>query len=94
MWKELTQEFPKVFDHYTEKTLWNVAKEREMKRPLTLWNVAKEREMKRPLTQVTDMQRKEVVSHKQITQNRLWNKRSDGIAFKMPTTTKVSVICL
>ena len=34
------------------------------------------------------------VPHEQITQNRLWNKRPDGIAFKMPTNTKVGVICL
>jgi hypothetical protein len=40
------------------------------------------------------MQRKKRVPHEQITQNRLWNKRPDGIAFKMPTTTKVGVICL
>ncbi len=33
-------------------------------------------------------------SHEQIAQNRLWNKRPDGIAFKVPTTTKVGVICL
>ncbi len=25
---------------------------------------------------------------------RLWNKRPDGIAFKMPTDTKSGVICL
>ena len=36
----------------------------------------------------------EGVPHEQITQNRLWNKRPDGIAFKMPTTIKVGVICL
>ena len=50
--------------------------------------------MGHPLIQVEEMQRKKGVSHEQITQNRLWNKRPDGIAFKVPTTTKVGVICL
>ena len=79
MWKELAQEFPNVFDHYVEQTLWNTAREREMSRPLI---PAKE------------MKRKEGVPHEQIAQDRLWNKRPDGIAFKMPTKTKVGVICL
>ena len=79
MWKELAQEYPEVFDHYTEQTIWNTTREREMGRPLT---------------QTEEMQRKKGVSHEQITQNQLWNKRPDDIAFKMPTTTKVGVICL
>ena len=79
MWKELTQEYPEVFDHFTEQTLWYTTREREMGRPLT---------------QSEEMQRKKGVPHEQITQNRLGNKRPDGIAFKMPTTTKVGVICL
>ena len=33
-------------------------------------------------------------SYEQITEDRLWNKRPDGIAFKMPTATKSGVICL
>ena len=40
------------------------------------------------------MQRQKGVSHEQITQNRLWNKRPDVIAFKMPMTTNVGLICL
>ena len=40
------------------------------------------------------MQRKEGISHEQVAQNRPWNKRPDGIAFKMPTRTKAGVICL
>ena len=79
MWKELAQEYPEVFDHCVEQTLWNTTREREMSRPLT---------------QVEEMQRHQGVSHKQIAQNRLWNKRPDGIAFKIPTTTKVGAICL
>ena len=37
---------------------------------------------------------KKGIPHEQITHDHLWNKRPDGIAFKMPTTTKVEVICL
>ena len=40
------------------------------------------------------MRRKKGIPHEQITHDRLWNERPDGIAFKMPTTTKVGVICL
>ena len=79
MWKELPQEFPEVFDHCTDQTLGITAREREMRRPLT---------------PVEEVQRKKGVPHEQIAQNRLWNKRPDGIAFKVPTTTKVGVICL
>ena len=35
MWKELDQEYPEIFDHCVEKTLWNTTREREMRRPLT-----------------------------------------------------------
>ena len=38
--------------------------------------------------------RKKGIPHEQIAHNRLWNKRPDGIAFKMPTTTKTGVTCL
>ncbi len=79
MWKELAQEFPEVFDHCAEQTLWNTVKETEMTRPLT---------------QVEEKKRREGVPHEKIAQDRLWNKRPDGIAFKMPTKTTSGVICL
>ena len=79
MWKESAQEFPKVFDHCMEQTLWNTVREREMRRPLT---------------QVEEVRRKEGVPLEQIPQDRLWSKRPDVIALKMPTKTKVGVICL
>ena len=79
VWKELDQEFPEVFDHWSEQTFWNTTREGEMRRPLT---------------QVEEMQRKKGIPHEQIVQSRLWNKRPDGIAFKMTTNTKVGVICL
>ena len=79
MWNELAQEFPEVFDHYSDQTLWNTAREKEMMRPLT---PAKE------------MKRREGVHIKKIAHGRLWNKKPDGIAFKIPTKTKSGVICL
>jgi hypothetical protein len=38
--------------------------------------------------------RQQGISHEQIAEDRLWNKRPDGIAFQMPTDTKSGVICL
>jgi hypothetical protein len=40
------------------------------------------------------IRRQQGISHEQIAEDRLWNKRPDGIAFKMPTATKSGVICL
>ena len=68
VWKELAQEFPEDFDHCVEQTLWNTTREGEMRRPLT---------------QEEEMQRKKGIPREQITQSRLWNKRPDGIAFKI-----------
>ena len=77
MWKELEQEFPEVFDHCTEQTLWNTARDTELRRPLT---------------QSEEIRGQKGIPHEQITQDRLWIKRPDGIAFKKPTTTKAGVI--
>ena len=79
MWKELAQEFPAVFDQCAEQTLWNAARDTELRRPLT---------------QAEEMRRKTGIPHEQIAHDRLWNKRPDGIAFKMPTKTKAGVIYL
>ncbi len=79
MWKGLAQECPVVFDQCVEQTLWNVARDTELRRPLT---------------QVEEIRRKTGIPHEQIVQDRLWNKRPDGIAFKIPTKTKAGVICL
>jgi hypothetical protein len=40
------------------------------------------------------IRRQQGISHEQIVEDRLWNKRPDGIAFQMPTDTKSGVICL
>jgi hypothetical protein len=40
------------------------------------------------------IRRQQGISHEQIAEDRLWNKRPDGIAFQMPTDTKSGVICL
>ena len=79
MWKELDQEFPKVFNQCAEQTLWNAARDIELRRPLT---------------QVEEIRRQKGIPHEQIAQDRLWNKRLDGIAFKVPTKGGAGVICL
>ena len=50
--------------------------------------------MQLPLTRVETTRNQQGISHEQITEDRLWNKRPDGVAFKMPTDTKSGVICL
>ncbi len=50
--------------------------------------------MIRSLTQVEERRRKSGIPQEQIAQDRLWHKRPDGVAFKMPTKTKTGVICL
>ena len=45
-------------------------------------------------SQEKEIQRKKGIPHEQIAHDRLWNKRPDGIAFKIPTKTKSGVICL
>ncbi len=79
VWTELDQEFPEVFNHCAEQTLWNAARDSEMQRPLT---------------SVETIRKKQGISHEQIAEDRLWNKRPDGIACKMPTDTKLGVISL
>jgi hypothetical protein len=76
---ELAQEFPEVFNHCREQTLRNTVRDSEMQRPLT---------------RAETVRRQQGISHEQIAEDRLWNKRPDGIAFKMPTDTKSGVICL
>jgi hypothetical protein len=79
VWKELAQDFPAVFDLCAEQTLWNAARDTELERPLT---------------QAEERRRKSGIPQEQIAQDRLWNKRPDGVAFKIPTKTKAGVICL
>ena len=79
VWTELAQEFPEVFNHCAEQTLWNAARDSEMQRSLTRAEM---------------IRRQQGISHDQIAEDRLGNKRPDGIAFKMPTATKSGVICL
>jgi hypothetical protein len=50
--------------------------------------------MQRPLTRTEMIRRKQGISYEQIVEDRLWNKRPNGITFKMPTDTKSGVICL
>ncbi len=79
VWTELAQEFPEVFNHFTEQTQWNAARDSEMQHPLNRAEM---------------IRRQQGVSHEQIAEDRLRNKRPDGITFQMPTDTKSGVICL
>jgi hypothetical protein len=79
VWIELTQEFLEVFNHCVEQTLWNTARDSEMQRPLIRAEM---------------IHRQQGISHEKIAEDRLWNKRPDGIAFTIPTDTKSGVICL
>jgi hypothetical protein len=79
VWKELAQEFPRVFNQCVEQTLWNGARDTELRRPLN---------------QVEEIRRKSGISHEQIAHDRIWNKRPDGITFKIPTKIRAGVICL
>ncbi len=51
-------------------------------------------EYSKRLGDATPIRKKQGISHQQIVEDRLWNKRPDGIAWKMPTNTKSGVICL
>ena len=79
VWRELAQEFPVVFDQCAEQTLWNTSRDTELRRPLT---------------QTEERRREKGIPQDKIAQDRLWNKRPDGVAFKMPTNTKAGVIFL
>ena len=50
--------------------------------------------MQHPLTSAETTRKQQGISHEQIAEDRLWNKRPDGFAWKMPTDTKSGVLCL
>ena len=58
----------------------------------TMDPVVRDTELRRPLIQVEKNRRQKGTPHEQIVHDRLWNKRPDGITFKIPTKTKVGVI--
>ena len=67
VWEELAKEFPKVFNQCTEQTLWNTARDTELRRPLT---------------QVEEMWRQKGIPHDQIAHDRPWNKRPTVLHLK------------
>jgi hypothetical protein len=71
VWIELTQEFLEVFNHCVEQTLWNTGRDSEMQRPLIRAEM---------------IHRQQGISHEKIAEDRLWNKRPDGIAFYVSET--------
>ena len=53
-----------------------------------------DQEMKRPMTE-TEKQRLEAgIPKETIAVDRIWNKRPDGFAIKMPTTTKTGELVI
>ena len=79
IWSELAHEFPEVFNLCAEQSLWIAARDLEMKRPLT---------------EAEKVRRQQGIPHERIAEDRLWNKRPDGIAFKMPEDSSSGVLCL
>ena len=79
IWTELDQEYPEVFNHCLEKTIWTDTRDSEMQRPRT---------------QVEKVCSQQGIPHEQIAEDRLWNARPHGFAFKIPTPSKSGVICL
>ena len=50
--------------------------------------------MQRPLTEAETVRRQQGIPHERIAEDRLWNKRPDGIVFKMPEDSSSGVLCL
>ena len=70
-------EFPEIFNLGVAQTLENTVMDQEMKRPMT---EAEEKRLKAGIPRET------------IAVERIWNKRPDGFAIKMPTTEKAGEI--
>jgi hypothetical protein len=79
IWNELEDEFPKVFTFCSVQTLENAAMEQARHRPFA---EAEERKHKAGTTK------------EKIVLDRLWNKRPDGFAIKMPTNTKAGELVI
>ena len=73
IWTELAQDNPEVFNLCSAQSLWFTTEKREMERPLT----TAESETLATGVPLTD-----------IAEARLWNKRPDDIAMKMPKEGK------
>ncbi len=71
---ELGDEFPAIFKLSSTQTLEDTDMDQEMKRPMT------ETEEKRC---------KAGIPRETITEDRIWNKRPDGLTIKMPISEKV-----
>ncbi len=56
----------------------------------TIWNVARDIELTRPLNQSEETRRQKGIPRKQIVQDRFWNKRPDGITFKISAVCRSS----
>ena len=74
IWAELGDEFPEIFNLCSAQTLENAAMDQEMKHPMT---EAEEKKYKAGIPKET------------IAEERIWKKRPDGLAIKMPTPETV-----
>ena len=81
IWKELTEEFEEELKwvHITSDSIWNTAREREIKRPFT----QSERKL------IASVQTSE-----SVTQTRFWRLRPDGLVFRLSTKTKSGILCI
>jgi hypothetical protein len=74
IWAELGEEFPEIFNLCTAQSLENAARQQELDRPIT---------------EAEENRHKAGTPMEKIAEERIWNKRPDGLAIKMPTTEKL-----
>ena len=60
----------------------------------TLENATMGQEKNRPLTEAEEKRHKTVTPKDEIVLDKIWNKRPDGFAIKMPTETKVGELVI
>ena len=83
-----------MLPHRVERTRPGISKGFQSKCGTNTVKTSRDIELRRPLTQTEEIRRQKGIPHEQITQDRLWNKRPDGIAFKVPTKGGAGVIGL
>ena len=79
IWNELEDEIPEVFNFCSVQTLENAATEQARHHPLT---------------EAEENKHKAGTTKEKIVLDRLWNKRPDGFAIKMPTDSKAGELVI
>jgi hypothetical protein len=77
--KDVEDEFPEVFNFCSVQTLENATMGQERNRPLT---------------EAEENKHKTGTPKEKIVLDRIWNKRPDGFAIKMPTKTKAGELVI